>query len=71
MDQQTAKAAAKETKKENEPQTEALKVARHGNVALHLMGLRGRLKNLFELTGVLSLFEGRSHTGAPLNSEEV
>ena len=41
---------------------EALKIARNHNVALRLTGLQGRLKNLFEVTGVLSLFEGSSHT---------
>lgn len=40
---------------------EALKIARTRNVALQLTGLQGRLKNLFEVTGVLSLFEGSSH----------
>ncbi len=41
---------------------EALRVARNRNVALRLTGLQGRLKNLFEVTGVLSLFEASSHT---------
>ena len=36
---------------------EALKVARHRGVALRLEGLEGRLLHLFEVTGVLSLFE--------------
>lgn len=36
---------------------EALKFARHRGVALHLRGLEGRLLHLFEVTGVLSLFE--------------
>jgi anti-anti-sigma factor len=40
---------------------EALKIARNHNVALRLTGLQGRLKNLFEVTGVLALFEGSSH----------
>jgi len=40
---------------------EALKVARNHKVALRLTGLHGRLKNLFEVTGVLCLFEGSSH----------
>lgn len=39
---------------------EALKIARSRNVALRLTGLQGRLKNLFEVTGVLSLFEAHS-----------
>jgi anti-sigma B factor antagonist len=41
---------------------EALKNARNHNVGLRLTGLQGRLKNLFEVSGVLSLFEGSSHT---------
>lgn len=41
---------------------EALKIARNNNVALRLTGLQGRLKSLFEVTGVLSLFEASSHT---------
>jgi anti-anti-sigma factor len=40
---------------------EALKIAQNHKVALRLTGLQGRLKNLFEVTGVLSLFEGSSH----------
>ncbi len=45
---------------------EALKIARNHNVHLRLTGLQGRLKNLFEITGVLSLFEGRLLTdGSP------
>lgn len=36
---------------------EALKFARHRGVAFHLKGLEGRLLHLFEVTGVLSLFE--------------
>ena len=43
---------------------EALKIARTRNVALQLTGLQGRLKNLFEVTGVLSLFEESSHRTA-------
>ena len=39
---------------------EALKIARNHQVALRMTGLQGRLKNLFEVTGVLSLFEGSS-----------
>ena len=37
---------------------EALKIARAHKVALRLTGLQGRLRTLFEVTGVLSLFEG-------------
>lgn len=43
---------------------EALKIARNRKVALRLTGMQGRLKNLFEITGVMSLFEASSHTTA-------
>ncbi len=49
---------------------EALKVARSHNIALQLRGLQGRLKNLFEITGVLSLFGGSSPTTTS-SSEEL
>jgi anti-anti-sigma factor len=49
---------------------EALKIARNRNIALRLTGLQGRLKNLFEITGVLSLFEGSSPTTASSSSKE-
>jgi anti-anti-sigma factor len=35
---------------------EALKIAGHGKVRLHLQGLRGSVLRLFEVTGLLSLF---------------
>src|SRR5262252_2488480 len=41
---------------------EALKIARKLKVRLRVTGLQGRIKSLFEITGVLSLFEERSHT---------
>ena len=44
---------------------EALKVARNHNIALRVTGVQGRLKNLFEVTGVLSLFEESSYTTGP------
>jgi len=47
---------------------EALKVARNHSVALRLTGVQGRLKNLFEVTGVLSLFERSFHTTGSLTS---
>ena len=50
---------------------EALKVARHHSVALRLTGLQGRLKNLFEVTGVLSLFEESSDTTGFSTSKEL
>lgn len=36
---------------------EALKIARHRHITLCLKGLQGRLLHLFEVTGVLPLFE--------------
>jgi anti-sigma B factor antagonist len=48
---------------------EALKIARNHNTTLRLTGLQGRLRNLFEVTGVLSLFEGSSHTTGPTMSK--
>ena len=38
---------------------EALKIARHRQVTFHLQGLSGSALRLFEVTGVLSLFESR------------
>ncbi len=48
---------------------EALKVARNHNVDLRLTGLHGRLKNLFEISGVMSLFGGCSPTTASSSKE--
>ena len=48
---------------------EALKIARNHSVALRLTGLQGRLRNLFAVTGVLSLFEASSHTTGSSNSK--
>src|SRR5512138_3567430 len=39
---------------------EGLKIARQRNVVLQLTGLQGRVKKLFEVTGVLCLFEESS-----------
>jgi anti-sigma B factor antagonist len=36
---------------------EALKVARHRQIRLHLQGLHGSVLRLFEVTGLLPLFE--------------
>ncbi len=36
---------------------EALKIARHGQDTLCLKGLQGRVLRLFEVTGILNLFE--------------
>jgi anti-anti-sigma factor len=48
---------------------EALKIARNHNIAFRLTGVQGRLKNLFEVAGVLSLFEASSHTTGSSISE--
>lgn len=48
---------------------EALKIARNHKLALRLRGLEGRLKNLFAVTGVLSLFEESSPTIDPSTSK--
>jgi len=45
---------------------EGLKIARQRNLSLMLSGLHGRLLHLFEVTGVLALFEPPHHpTDAP------
>jgi anti-anti-sigma factor len=49
---------------------EALKIAHRRNVALQLTGLHGRLRNLFEITGVLSVFEASSLATSSLSSKE-
>ena len=43
---------------------EALKIARHRKTALHLKGLHGRLFHLFEVTGMLFLFEANGDASA-------
>ncbi len=48
---------------------EALKIARSHKLAVRLNGLQGRLKNLFAVTGVLSLFEESSPTIDPSTSK--
>jgi anti-anti-sigma factor len=48
---------------------EALKIARNHNIAFRLTGVQGRVKNLFEVAGVLSLFDGSSHTSGSSTSE--
>jgi anti-sigma B factor antagonist len=49
---------------------EALKFARLHRVALHLKGLEGRLLHLFEVTGVLALFE-MNGAASPASASEV
>lgn len=48
---------------------EALKVARHCRVELHLKGLEGRLLHLFEVTGVVALFEANGAASSASVSE--
>ncbi len=48
---------------------EALKIARRQGVILRLTGLQGRLKSLFEVTGVLSVFEESLHPTDPSSSK--
>jgi anti-sigma B factor antagonist len=50
---------------------EALKIARNRNVGLRLTGLQGRLKKLFEVTGVLGLFEESSQATGSSMSEAL
>ncbi len=49
---------------------EALKIARNHYVALRLTGLQGRLRALFQITGVLSVFEAGCEATAPSRSKE-
>ena len=49
---------------------EGLKVAGHRRVTLQLKGLEGRLLHLFEVTGVLALFEVHG-AGSPLSMSEM
>ena len=44
---------------------DALRVARSSNTQLSLRGLQGRLLRLFELTGILSLFNGNTELSHP------
>ena len=41
---------------------EVLRIARGNNTELRLQGLHGRLLRLFEITGILSLFNGSNRT---------
>ena len=44
---------------------DALRVARSSKTQLTLRGLQGRLLHLFELTGILSLFNGNTEVSQP------
>jgi anti-anti-sigma factor len=44
---------------------DALRVARSSNTQLTLRGLHGRLLHLFEVTGILSLFNGNTEISQP------
>ena len=44
---------------------DALRVARSSKTKLTLRGLDGRLLHLFELTGILPLFNGNTEVGQP------
>ena len=44
---------------------EALKIARIGNIALHLEGLQGRLLHLFQSTGIGTLFDTDGFAKSP------
>jgi anti-anti-sigma factor len=44
---------------------EALKIARIGNIAMHLQGLHGRLLHLFQSTGIGSLFDSSGFAENP------
>lgn len=50
---------------------EALKIARSYNTELRLQGLEGRLLRLFQLTGILSLFNGSIGTNIQCGSRAV
>jgi len=50
---------------------EALKIARNHKSELRLQGLRGRLLNLFEATGILPLFNDSTETVNRSACEEV
>lgn len=44
---------------------EALKIARIGDIEMHLQGLQGRLLHLFQSTGIGSLFDTSGFAGNP------
>jgi anti-sigma B factor antagonist len=50
---------------------EGLRIARSHNTELRLQGLEGRLLRLFQLTGILALFNGSTPTSSQSGSEAV
>jgi anti-sigma B factor antagonist len=50
---------------------EALKIARSRKTGLQLAGLHDRPRYLFEVTGLLSLFETCGHISAPSSPKEL
>jgi anti-sigma B factor antagonist len=50
---------------------EALRIARRNKIELRLQGLEDRLLRLFEVTGILSLFNGSAQTTSQSGSEVV
>ena len=50
---------------------EALRIARGHNTELRLDGLQGRLLQLFQLTGILSLFNGNTQPHGQSRSKEL
>lgn len=50
---------------------EALRIARTQNIEVRLQGLQGRLLRLFQLTGILSLFNGSAEINSELASKAV
>ena len=50
---------------------EALRIARSHNADLRLVGLQGRLLGLFQSTGILSLFNGRTRADSESESKAV
>ena len=50
---------------------EALRIGRSRNTELRLQGLEGRLLRLFQSTGILALFNGKTRTNAESGSKVV
>jgi anti-sigma B factor antagonist len=50
---------------------ESLRIARSHNTELRLQGLEGRLLRLFQLTGILALFNGSTRTSSQSGSKAV
>ena len=50
---------------------EGLRIARSYNTEVRLQGLEGRLLRLFQLTGILALFNGSTRTNSQSGSQAV